>query len=278
MKVHFRLAGNDQPLLLVPTFVNGKGPYAFVLDTGAVQTLISLELAQDLGIEGQAVTGKQVIGASGRMYTLMSLVESLAVGSTALEHLPVMITDVDALSELIGTRIEGYLGYDYLKHFSVTIDFEQETVDLTQRDVEQVHHERNAAGEIPFKLARGANPLILLPTVVNREGPYEFALDTATSTTTISPELARHAGIKVLKTVEVMAGGGKAQGSIGEIDSLTVGTATISHLRVMVADFLQKLGQVAGTKLDGILGYNYLRTFIVTIDYPTGILRLDNPE
>jgi predicted aspartyl protease len=49
-EVTFKLAGAHAPLILVPTFVNGQGPYDFVLDTGASATLLSPELAERLGL------------------------------------------------------------------------------------------------------------------------------------------------------------------------------------------------------------------------------------
>ena len=42
--VTFRLAGSKQALILRPVFVDGRGPYSFVLDTGAT-SMVSNELA-----------------------------------------------------------------------------------------------------------------------------------------------------------------------------------------------------------------------------------------
>ncbi|MGB8322898.1 MAG: hypothetical protein WCE52_08050 [Candidatus Acidiferrum sp.] len=38
--VTFRLAGSKQALILVPVFVDGRGPYSFVVDTGATTTVV----------------------------------------------------------------------------------------------------------------------------------------------------------------------------------------------------------------------------------------------
>jgi hypothetical protein len=43
---------------------------------------------------------------------------------------------------------------------------------------------------------------------------------------------------------------------------------------VLIADFLEPMGQVVGTRLDGIVGYNFLKEFAVTLDYPSERLRL----
>ena len=41
------------------------------------------------------------------------------------------------------------------------------------------------------------------------------------------------------------------------------------------ADFLDRLAQVTGVPIDGIVGTNVLRRFRVVIDYPGKVLRLD---
>jgi predicted aspartyl protease len=278
VEVPFRLVGNEQPLLLVPTFVNGRGPYAFMLDTGAVQTLISVQLADALAIEEQAIKGVEAIGAGGEVSILMSTLQSLAVGNAVLEGLLVMVADLGALSKVIGTTIEGVLGYDYLKHFRVVIDYRQKILGLFLGGREQALVGRGLPGEIPFKIASEEQPLILLPTFVNGRGPYEFALDTATSTTAISLELAQLLGIMAQEMAPLLASGGKTRVALSEVEALTVGTMTVHHLRVMVADFLEYLGQIVGTRLDGILGHNYLREFTVTIDYQAEVLYLQKPQ
>ncbi len=39
-------------------------------------------------------------------------------------------------------------------------------------------------------------------------------------------------------------------------------------MTVIIGDFLAMLSEVVGTKLDGIIGYNFLRHFKVALDYP----------
>jgi hypothetical protein len=45
-KVKFRLAGDAQPLILLPVQVNGDGPFEFILDTGAGTSLLSSDLVK----------------------------------------------------------------------------------------------------------------------------------------------------------------------------------------------------------------------------------------
>ena len=43
----------------------------------------------------------------------------------------------------------------------------------------------------------------------------------------------------------------------------------------MVGNFLDMLSGVIGSKLDGIIGYNFLRHFRVVIDYPNDLFGLE---
>ena len=43
----------------------------------------------------------------------------------------------------------------------------------------------------------------------------------------------------------------------------------------MISDVLTMLSRVTGAGLDGIIGYNFLKAFRVTINYPDRVLRLE---
>src|SRR5438309_1887057 len=148
---------------------------------------------------------------------------------------------------------------------------------------------------VKFRLAGGAQPLILLPVHVNNRGPFDFILDTGAGTSLLSSELAKQLEIKVIGSKEGQSAGGKFSVSLAKVDSLAVGEtklddvdvgivdlgqigktggAKIDNLAVIVADFFSVLSQAIGAKLDGIVGYNFLRDYKVVIDYPNELLSL----
>jgi predicted aspartyl protease len=128
--------------------------------------------------------------------------------------------------------------------------------------------------EIPFRLAGPVKPLVLVPALVNGSGPHAFVLDTGASATVLSPALAAGLRLETSAAEPVTGGGGTLQATVGHVGSLAVGGAELRDVTVMVADFLVELGKVAGAPLEGILGYNFLRHFRVTLDYPNGMLWL----
>src|SRR5260370_21446858 len=67
-----------------------------------------------------------------------------------------------------------------------------------------------------FRLARGAQPLILLPVRVNDRGPFDFILDTGAGTSLLSSELAKQLETKVIGSKEGQSAGGKVSVSAGQ--------------------------------------------------------------
>jgi predicted aspartyl protease len=128
VKIKFQLGGPSKPIVLVPVLVNGKGPYQFALDTGAGQTVVSSELAKEAALEqGEK---REALGAGGKVSVSLSKVNSIAVESARLENLPVVITDLAPLRLAIGGKLDGILGYNFLKSFKVTIDYPKEELSL----------------------------------------------------------------------------------------------------------------------------------------------------
>src|SRR5215510_9417073 len=60
-EVEFDLAGPGGAVLVVPVYLNGTGPYDFVLDTGATLTCVDQKLAAQLGLPSRF--GRMGIGA-----------------------------------------------------------------------------------------------------------------------------------------------------------------------------------------------------------------------
>lgn len=271
-KLKFRLAGGAQPLILLPTRVNGAGPFDFILDTGAGTSLLSAELAQQLNIK--ILGTKEGQSAGGKISVSLAKVESLALGQAKIEDVEVGIVDLGHIAKTIGTKIDGDVGYNFLKHFRVTIDYQ--TAEIRFDDPKRIENFGGPSkAEIPMRLASPAKPLVLVDVYANGRGPFQFAIDTGTSTTAISPEVAQQLGIDGSPIGPLTTGGSQVNVTAGNLKSFQLGGARIDDLVVMVADFFAMLSQAVGAKLDGIVGYNFLQNFRVVMDYPSEKFRLE---
>jgi predicted aspartyl protease len=268
-ETRFTLQGGQNPLILVPTHVNGQGPFPFILDTGAGHSLVTPELAERLGLKVEGT--KEGHGAAGKLNVEMSTVETLAVGEAQVVNVPVAITgELHRIGAAVGASIEGDVGYNFLKHFALTIDYGVQRLRLAQGEPPRT----DSVAETPFRLAHPAKPLIVLPVTVNSEGPFPFALDTGTSVSALSEAVIQRLGIAMSQTTTVTAGGGQLAAKVGQVRLMAVGDAVQKDVSVLAAGFLEMLSKVTGAQLDGILGYNFLREYTVTIDYPNAVLRL----
>jgi predicted aspartyl protease len=269
--VHFRLAGGAQPLILVPVEVNEQGPFDFILDTGAGTSLIATELADKLKVK--VLGTKQGQSAGGAVSVSLAKLDSVSIGHALLPDVDVGIVDLKQIGAAVGAKIDGDLGYNFLKSFRVSIDYEKSSLRLDDPRKLDVFNPSGQA-EVPLRLANQAKPLILVEVRANRKGPFQFAIDTGTSTTAITPELAKKLGVKASPIGPGTTAGAPVAVKAGVLDSFMVGGAKIEKMSVVVADFFAVLNEAVGTELDGIVGYNFLRNYKVVIDYPNERLSL----
>jgi predicted aspartyl protease len=271
--IHFQLAGGQNPLILVPVYVDGKGPYQFILDTGASHCLLSPELAVTLGIPPEVE--KQAMGAGGPVTLTFAHVSSMTAGSMRRENVQVAITnEIQRIGAAIQSKVDGELGFDFLKDFILKIDYRNRVLNLALPSDDRSGDGASSGSSIPFKLASAFKPLILVSAMVNGQGPSQFALDTGASRTMLSRELGRKLAIETIDDSPVTAGGGQIKILAGKVSSLSVGSAVVHDHAVGVGEFLNMLSAAVGAKLDGIVGYNFLNQFQVTIDYPRSTLEL----
>src|SRR5262249_8512128 len=127
-KVKFRLAGGAQPLILLPVSVNNRGPFEFILDPGAGTSLLSSELPKELDVK--IAGSKEGHGAGGRIAVSLAKVDSLAVGEMRLENVDVAIVDLISIGTAVGAKIDGDIGYNFLKHFRLTVNYRDSTIRL----------------------------------------------------------------------------------------------------------------------------------------------------
>jgi predicted aspartyl protease len=108
--------------MTVSVLVNRRGPYQFVVDTGADRSIIAEDIAQALNL----TRGGTVLlnGLVRQVASSTAEVQSLSIG-------PITRTDL-SLPTLPRTLLQGdgYLGLDVLADSRVTFDFERDTVKL----------------------------------------------------------------------------------------------------------------------------------------------------
>ncbi len=99
----------------------------FIVDTGAVQTIISSDLASKLSIEKLATPKGTLYGGGGGVHSSIARIPVVEIGDAILKDLPVFITDLDEWNQreqtAQQTRIDGILGSEALLFLRASINY-----------------------------------------------------------------------------------------------------------------------------------------------------------
>lgn len=136
----------------------------------------------------------------------------------------------------------------------------------------------SAAGEVAFELAGPGGIALVVPVHINGQGPYSFVLDTGATVTCIHEGLAAELALPDVRGVVGTGAGVGSQGRLrlASMDSLRIGHVVAEDLEACVVD-LQHL-QATGLEVDGLVGLNVLREFLVTLDFERNVVTFAEPE
>ena len=129
----------------------------------------------------------------------------------------------------------------------------------------------NSALRIPLEID---NNLILLRVNVNGSQPLKFIFDTGAAISLISSKRAAELGLKSQGQFDAAATGGRIQGATIEGVEFRVQGAKVSKLTV--ASF--PLPTPPGFDFDGIIGCDFIKQFVIEIDYLKRIMNLYDPR
>lgn len=108
-------AGDAARRMTAPVYVNGSGPYDFVVDTGANVSVISIELALKLGLPDAG--NAPVHGIAGIELVPQVMIDRLDVGAVTSRRVRAPILPAQRMAA------PGLLGVDVLKQRRLTLDF-----------------------------------------------------------------------------------------------------------------------------------------------------------
>jgi hypothetical protein len=195
-------------------------------------------------------------------------IDRFEVAGIRVDHPIIAVSPaLDQISERAGRgKVIGNLGYPFLKDYTLTFDFVNSKMSLSNAP---------AVGElVPFEVEK-EKPLMLIDVFVNGK-PFRFALDTGAGQVCISTSAATKLGLKKLAEVN-MNMGGKEKGFFSTLDSMQIGNREQKNVSVVAAGFLSDLSKKVGATVDGIIGYNFWSHYKLVIDYPHKRLLLADP-
>lgn len=252
-------------ILVVKTMVNGKGPFNFVLDTGAGITVITPDLAKKLDLKANAAGSAHGMGEKTVSIQTLPLAR-VSVGAATQENVAAAIIPLPADLTYQGNygTIDGIVGYTFLKNYAVTIDIADSRASFTP----PVAFTPPAGVQpVPLVLAEGRIPVVNA-SVEGATGSFE--LDSGNNRDAdVTESFAQAHGTAKAYGAGVNAQyegiGGYVAAKRVRLSDLRLGSFELHGVPAEVS--AAKGGVLVNDRLDGNFGYAVLRQFEMTVDY-----------
>jgi predicted aspartyl protease len=235
----------------IPVRVNGRGPFWFILDTGANSCVLADSLAGMLGLAPLSAD----VGSSGgspmgyRKYAHDAVVFEVGLARFACEH--VISVDLSGQPAVLGRAVDGILGSDFIAQFVVELDYDQQRVTL--RDKNTFEYDGNG---------------VELPLTFNRRVPYLEAEIEIDGRPPERRQLLIDTGSQDAVDDSLVLASQKphteTQGGGGEGARIAVTTGTLDRVHIGGFEFQNVPSVAPGPAL---VGGEVLRRFLIVFDY-----------
>ena len=265
-------------LVVVPMYINNKGPYNFILDTGVGITVITDPALKD-SLNLKYLRKIELSGLGGQIeltaYTTPFL--NFKIGATEAKSCAAAILDDDILnlSNYAGMKIHGLIGYDFFKSFKVRINYSAHLLKIYQNTLPKLITKRN---KIDLQI-EGNKPYvnILVHTANHQKIPLKMLIDTG-SGNPISLETYQKKAFPLPNNfVEANLGvglGGNIRGFKGRIDKLKIGKFSLESVIAAFPYYEDVAAKVTSVERNGSIGNTLIKKFDVLFDYQNSCMYL----
>ena len=248
--------------------VGGGPPRRFLVDTGAGMTVLSRELAAELGLAGG--DSLEILGLGGGTMARAMLLPPLTLGTLRLSGVRGLVVDLADLRQGLGGELDGVLGFSSLARYAVTFDFARGQLELAENATARVP----AAGgtRVPFTMVGGQ---VIVPVRVDGGAAAAFMVDSGAWRTFLPAEVGAALTVPPDRRLPgIPSSGADGRPMAAEavrIRSLAIGDVEVARPIVLVPAKVDSGGNDAWTMVTrarGVLGADILRRFRVVIDFP----------
>lgn len=257
-----------QNRLTLETMIDGRGPYHFLVDTGADSSVIAEDVAASLGLlEGERVVVQDIVRALPESTVTL---KNLSLGSIVIERLSAPVLPRRNLGA------DGYLGLDAIDGHRVTFDFKNQRLTL---DSPGGVSGWLSANEQIVRVDGSSGRLTAVNCTVDGVRAAAFidsGAEMSIGNTKLFAELQKSGATYVSDDIVPVTGvtGGQAPGRITSISAVHLGPIHYVHCFLLIADLqvFDVWGLADQPAL--LLGMNFLKkTSSVTIDFARKELR-----
>ena len=261
-------------LVMLEASIDGDGPRWFAFDTGASNTFIDADWADALDLEIKNAQEVPQPGGTVRIGQISGA--TLGIGDFDWEIPLALTAPLERNAGIVGRRLSGIIGYDFLREFAVEIDYAGNT--LRFEDVGT--YEYDGDGDvIPLQIIR-TKPMFDMP-IGRLDGEEVTARICVDVGSTRALGLASHFYPRALSEGQAQLesrgagfGGTAMRGALFRVPSIRLGSRLFEGVVTygMIAD------GTSGRSFDGIIGGELLRRYTAIFDYADRVMILEPNE
>jgi predicted aspartyl protease len=253
-------------LLFTEVSINGQGPFRFLIDTGATQTVVSQKVVNTLGLKKVATNIMHGVGGEGKTDSPVYRADAVKIGDVTIKNLP-LGTLSNPIMEMV---LDGIIGTPMLADFVVTIDYPKAQMELSKKAP-------TTGIVLPAWCFSG---LLLTPVEVNGQYKGNFLIDTGADMTLLAHSMANNLGVNKNTPGAAfnlpIGGVGGLDAGVLMVPKVTLKTpAATTPYNVVMAIELKDMSALIQTELSGVLGYDSLKDYRLTLDYQKAEIRLN---
>ena len=255
----FELVGGR---IYVPCTINGHVGTA-VLDTGAGANVLNLNLVERWKLKSSGALNVQ--GAGEKTITGKMLSDtSLKIGPINVSMM--FAIPIPELSAMEGRPMQAIVGYGFFSKYIVEIDYAKKHLRVFNPE-----DAVKAKGmEVPIHFVSALPHISSAMTIGDQTYKMETMVDTGASAASLTTHFLQDHPLKVESTPETIIGAGVGGSTLGRLFRPTsVEIAGSSFAKPVIAMTTSKGGVIGGqANFDFLMGADFLKRFVVTVDYP----------
>ena len=128
-----------------------------------------------------------------------------------------------------------------------------------------------AQSQMRFRLVH--DTLVVVPLMADRQGPFDFVLDTGADTTIVYQSLAIKLSLPSLRRVQHTTLAGVGSLPLNSIATLSAGWADVNDIPALVEDLAEV--RKIDDRIEGIAGQDFLSHFNYLLDYRSRSVRIE---
>ena len=265
--------------IFITLTLDGQPGMVFLLDSGTNANILSMNTAEAMGLQPVSIQQQKGLGlGSGKVYVAAAKDIDARIENIQVANLMAVI-GLEGLEHQFGHRIDGILGFPFLQHFVVQLDFNKHLLTL----MPSKKYSYRGPGQTLYLTSRSTGPSIpvMVSTVDHTERELRVEVDTGSDVTLLLyPKFVHGAhleGVFPTKAQQQAYGlGGYFAMQYGVLNSLLMGRTEASNLTVFK---LLSEPMATRTGFAGVIGTSLLEQFSkVVFDVPRGHIILEmNP-